>query len=782
MKGFKNRTIALILASTVVVAGAFGTENYINSIKSIEFKSSDNGNVSMMMYTKTNFTGNLTPIKRDASTYVIMLPNINSEMVNPPKLSASVQNIDIKTMPYTPSGKGYTKITIKTSPNINLNIQPAIYIEAQKPASELEDSQKKDNNNSSQNNFELIKNPDPPVTNIENNTTSVQTDKTKQPSFNTQNNNSYNNSIQDRPDKDNTSDYSNKIVNSKGNQAPPSDYSDLILLAAGLLVVIALMVFLFLRGKAQMKEMLGDQPEINLNDEEDKKDKKIKKTKNNKSNIKNTINDLDRMYTNNYPIPSSDNKQNETLDITQTESQDNHNLENTTEDTFFDLDELFQEEKSQETESLIDEDIEENSALDDFLNSFEFDDGESERQKEVELVNLINTELYDKFINNDNLRFSKDDIQKIEKLLNSEISEEAKNSLMTVPVTSVKPLSKQERLEDIITTLSIDRQIKFSDKDVASIKKLMNVELDNNFVTDLRTNPDRTKTVEKELRNKVYGPSHNVSEIITLQVRDMLPNLSDELKKWDGKEIQQEKKSNVVMYSEGFEVSTLSVSNELPDIEKEKDKIDKNQYRPSDDGEIALSGYNVSTLEVSKILPDLKDAAAHPEKYADKPKRKEIVDEDALLQSISHVSFKPFYDDSQKVEITNNFDNKEEEDNKSQTPANNAIENTDNSAGQEDAQICSIDNQTFNIISKSEFDNNSGCYLAQNGDIYVVVGYIGDNTYKIKTYENLRTKKICSRINETLKDGSKQYLVKIGLNKFILNVTDTSMDLVIDLC
>ena len=39
-------------------------------------------------------------------------------------------------------------------------------------------------------------------------------------------------------------------------------------------------------------------------------------------------------------------------------------------------------------------------------------------------------ELYEKFINNENLKFSKDDVEKIEKLLNSEISDETiKNNL-----------------------------------------------------------------------------------------------------------------------------------------------------------------------------------------------------------------------------------------------------------------------------------------------------------------------------------------------------------------
>ena len=37
MKHFKKRTIALVLASVVTVVGAFGAENYKNSLMSLKF-------------------------------------------------------------------------------------------------------------------------------------------------------------------------------------------------------------------------------------------------------------------------------------------------------------------------------------------------------------------------------------------------------------------------------------------------------------------------------------------------------------------------------------------------------------------------------------------------------------------------------------------------------------------------------------------------------------------------------------------------------------------------
>ena len=114
MERFKKRTIALVLASVVTVVGAFGAENYKNSLMSLEYENQSNGAVNLTVLTKHNYTNNLTPIKKDASTYVIMLPETNSEISEMPAISGNIESIDVKTMPYTKTSRGYTKITVKT--------------------------------------------------------------------------------------------------------------------------------------------------------------------------------------------------------------------------------------------------------------------------------------------------------------------------------------------------------------------------------------------------------------------------------------------------------------------------------------------------------------------------------------------------------------------------------------------------------------------------------------------------------------------------------------------
>ena len=113
MKQFKKRTIALVLASVITVVGAFGAENYKNSLMSLKFESGSNGAVRMTLLTKRNYEQTISPVKKDATTYVIMLPETNSQMPSDPELVGDVDSVNVRTMPYTTSSKGYTKITIK---------------------------------------------------------------------------------------------------------------------------------------------------------------------------------------------------------------------------------------------------------------------------------------------------------------------------------------------------------------------------------------------------------------------------------------------------------------------------------------------------------------------------------------------------------------------------------------------------------------------------------------------------------------------------------------------
>ena len=101
---------------------------------------------------------------------------------------------------------------------------------------------------------------------------------------------------------------------------------------------------------------------------------------------------------------------------------------------------------------------------------------------------------------------------------------------------------------------------------------------------------------------------------------------------------------------------------------------------------------------------------------------------------------------------------------------------------EEDIKTFIVDNEIYEIISKSAINEKMGCYLVKNSNGYAVMGYIGERVFKIKTYEKLKTEKLQARVSEKLDDGTLRYIVRVGMNKFILNVKDDKMEYVMDLC
>ena len=143
MREFKKKTIALVLASVVTVAGAFGAERYKNSLMALDFECSSNGAVNMVVQTKNSYSGNVTPVKKDANTYVLMLPEINTFAPTPnlDKVQGYITQVSVKTLPYTTNGNGYTKITIKTNNNTNIIGKAQIYMPPAKQTNQIETSQ-----------------------------------------------------------------------------------------------------------------------------------------------------------------------------------------------------------------------------------------------------------------------------------------------------------------------------------------------------------------------------------------------------------------------------------------------------------------------------------------------------------------------------------------------------------------------------------------------------------------------------------------------------------------
>ena len=878
MKQFKKRTIALVLASVITVVGAFGAENYKNSLMSLKFESGSNGAVNMTLLTKRNYEQTISPVKKDATTYVIMLPETNSKMSSTPELAGDVESVNVRTMPYTTSSKGYTKITIKTAPNSMLTAQKALYIPDKSAETEAETNAVPQ----SQPSLESVS----PITRDKTNAVDDNYGSERART----NENSSNNGVsqtapvdikksvkQFEPNKESDSQES---INNLTNSSLPTETSDsthsndILLLVLAVMLVVALCVYFYIRAREKMAALVGEQPDFS-DDESDKKKKLEKKQASKRKQINSAIRKLDKMYSQPTKMPVNDIMVEPTIPIVQkTVNEVEPQVDN-----IVDLDELFQE-KTNPSEVKVDTletADEENSALEDFLSGFSFD--ESNFLENEEEQKAFDEELYEKFINDKNLKFSKSDVEKIEKLLNSEISDETMKNIESFTVTNPieKKPSKREMLENFVTTYTVNQNVSFSKDDVDVLNKLMSVELDNDFITDLRTNPNRINEMRQEIEKQSSKP-HKSSELLTLNVKDMLPDLSEALKQQGGRKIESNAQPQVVYYSEGYDVSTLSLKDKLPDLSVEINNDAAYESRPSDEVALAESGYEVAKMSISDDLPDLEDALNNPEKYEEKDVSVEV-DEEALLKNISNISFKPFYDGSEEFEILNDFDDstaptvsdmqeefnqlgnnfeivKEEEivnvddnnaiddfeslyDNKfvdfdkknedGVPELSSIVEDNDKKQSkikpsedaekllklieekqaekqqkqevlkqqqekvkvesedkdlpkEEDIKTFIVDNEIFEIVSKSNFTDKLGCYLVKNSNGYAIMGFVGEKVFKIKSYKRLKTEKLQTRASEKLNDGTIRYIVRIGVHKFILNVKDDNMEYVMDLC
>ena len=885
MKQFKKRTIALVLASVVTVVGAFGAENYKNSLMSLKFEGGSNGTVSMTVLTKRNYEQSITPVKKDATTYVIMLPETNSQMPSSPELAGDVESVNVRTMPYTSGSKGYTKITIKTAPNAMLTASKALYIPEKKSEDELPTSQpiqpippREDYQSTSpvipSQNEVQTRNPAPirSASGV-NQTTPIDIKQSVR-------------QFEPSPAREES-----MAENAQKQVTEPvqenSNSFEVMLLIMGVLFVIVTSVFIYLKGKDKMAEVIGEQ--VDFSDDEPKKDKKKEPDK---KQIRNTIRKLDKMYSKPNKMPVESLQFTSPAPIPQAPIQPEVESQPVDDTLVVDLDELFQEKtKTTPTEPQTIEE-EDNSALEDFLNGFSFLDKTEDTQKDENKA--FDEELYNKFINDENLKFSKSDIEKIEKLLNTEISDDTMKNISQFAVTNPienRPTSR-ERLENFVTSYTINQDITFSKDDVNALYKLINVELDNDFITDLRTNPNRIQEMRQEIEKQKSKP-HKASELLTLNVKDMLPDLSEALKKQGSRKIESEVKPQVVYYSEGYDVSTLSLKDELPDLSVEINNDVAYEARPSDEVELVDSSYEVAKMSVGDEIPDLDDAFNHPEKY-EKPEEVVKVDEEALLRNITNVSFKPFYDGNEKDELENDFNNEDaptvsdmqdefsqfgdnfeivddseaelgqnnttqaddfetlfdnnyvdfdkkledvqELHEEAETPEVKPIETTsalpklekkiakptknrsdkanaliqkieekkaerklekqkpqvekietkvkekseDNNVGEIKNLI--IDNEIFEIVTKTDFSGKLGCYLVKNSSGYQFIGFVGEKLLKIKHYEHLKDERMRIRISEKLPNGVIRYIVRIGSHKFILNVSADNMEYVMDLC
>ena len=129
MKQFVNRIFVLVLTLVVTAAMSFAADGYKNTVMALNFEPVSDNNFNIVVQTKTAYGNTLSPIRKDANTYVLMLPDTDSSASTPDltDVDGRISSVQITTMPRTSNAGGYTKITVRTSSPINLTGKNTVY-------------------------------------------------------------------------------------------------------------------------------------------------------------------------------------------------------------------------------------------------------------------------------------------------------------------------------------------------------------------------------------------------------------------------------------------------------------------------------------------------------------------------------------------------------------------------------------------------------------------------------------------------------------------------------
>ena len=187
----------------------------------------------------------------------------------------------------------------------------------------------------------------------------------------------------------------------------------------------------------------------------------------------------------------------------------------------------------------------------------------------------------------------------------------------------------------------------------------------------------------------------------------------------------------------------------------------------------------------------------------DAPK-KEIATEEDLLERLNNVQFKPFYEETNDENTCINLGNGPKESftkileqdigvnfTAKAQPKPSITDNikarrtiNDPSVNKYDESTelkCLLDGESFSVINEVKIDDSKGCYLAKNAKGYFVLAYTGDKITKLKRYDNITTEKIYLRETEKISESESRYIVKAGLNKFIIKTSVNQIEFLMDL-
>ncbi len=85
------------------------------------------------------------------------------------------------------------------------------------------------------------------------------------------------------------------------------------------------------------------------------------------------------------------------------------------------------------------------------------------------------------------------------------------------------------------------------------------------------------------------------------------------------------------------------------------------------------------------------------------------------------------------------------------------------------------------VLSKADLTDSSGFYLVNFENFSSLIGYINEEIFVLKTFDVFVNNEIYVKVAEQLSDKIYRYIVKVGLYKMVIEVTDKKMSHLIDL-
>lgn len=84
------------------------------------------------------------------------------------------------------------------------------------------------------------------------------------------------------------------------------------------------------------------------------------------------------------------------------------------------------------------------------------------------------------------------------------------------------------------------------------------------------------------------------------------------------------------------------------------------------------------------------------------------------------------------------------------------------------------------LLNTSLLSKNKGLCLVEYNKKYSLIGYINNEIFMLNQFDNIKSREIRSRLSESV-DSKDKYIVKLGDYKALVEVTDTKMDLLLEL-